>query len=346
MLAELRKLPVQKKVLWGGGLLLLSSFAFLLKPEKKVEPKVEVQKSVSQGFELFDSPTWIKGEKELQVLEMRALKGELEKDLCSFENIEKASVVLDKETPATLRKEFSKAKASVIVSLKKGCFLDASEIEAISTHIAAAVTGLEPARVAIADTKGWQYKTLEGTLTATLEHVKVKQESEPFLTALFGKEHYIFQNDSQEALLLVDRTVACESTLKQTRAFFKKLSPTLSLNIESLPFASSTKPSFHPPRSKVYFGVFAALFAALFILFFLRKRKKNASLSQGELVSLLNSVDGEKLAFSLKKENPQTIALLLSYLQPEKAEKVLQDLPENVQEQVCGALSDLADGES
>jgi flagellar biosynthesis/type III secretory pathway M-ring protein FliF/YscJ len=35
----------------------------------------------SKGYELFDSTTWIKGEKELQMLELRALKGQIEKDL-------------------------------------------------------------------------------------------------------------------------------------------------------------------------------------------------------------------------------------------------------------------------
>src|ERR1700722_4001480 len=47
----------------------------------------ETLKAPPKGFELFDSGTWIKGEKELQMLEMRALKGQLEIEIEKFENI-------------------------------------------------------------------------------------------------------------------------------------------------------------------------------------------------------------------------------------------------------------------
>lgn len=120
-------------------------------------PKLQTNK----GYELFDSTTWIKGEKELQILEMRALKGQLEQDISQFENIRSANVILDIAPPRPFGGTSYKTKASVIVNLKPGARLSAQEIRSITYHVAGAVRGLTPNMVAISDTSGKLYQSFE-----------------------------------------------------------------------------------------------------------------------------------------------------------------------------------------
>jgi len=115
----------------------------------------------SKGFELFDSNTWIKGEKELQVLEMRALKGQLETDIGEFENIREASVILDIAPPRPFGGSMYKTKASVILNLMPGARLNTSQLRSITFHVAGAVRGLTPNMVAISDTSGKLYQAID-----------------------------------------------------------------------------------------------------------------------------------------------------------------------------------------
>ncbi len=120
-------------------------------------PKTQTKK----GFELFDSSTWIKGEKELQVLELRALKGQLENDISQFENVRSANVILDVPPPRPFGAANYKAKASVILSLKPGARLNSQELRAITFHVAGAVRGLTGNMVAISDTNGHLYQAID-----------------------------------------------------------------------------------------------------------------------------------------------------------------------------------------
>lgn len=140
----------------------------ILVPEKEVHrirmdlaavglPKLNSGK----GFELFDTNTWIKGEKELQVLEMRALMGQLERDIGEYENIKGANVILDLAPPRPFGGSMYKAKASVILTLMPGARLNNSQLRAITYHIAGAVRGLQPNMVAISDTTGKLYQAID-----------------------------------------------------------------------------------------------------------------------------------------------------------------------------------------
>ncbi|MDF2577048.1 MAG: fliF [Chlamydiales bacterium] len=114
-----------------------------------------------KGFELFDTNTWIKGEKELQVLEMRALKGQLERDIAEYENIKTANVILDIAPPRPFGGSMYKTKASVILNLMPGARLSSSQLRAITYHVAGAVRGLVPNMVAISDTTGKLYQAID-----------------------------------------------------------------------------------------------------------------------------------------------------------------------------------------
>jgi flagellar biosynthesis/type III secretory pathway M-ring protein FliF/YscJ len=115
----------------------------------------------NKGYEIFDSTTWIKGEKELQILELRALKGQLEQDLSHFENVKSASVILDIAPQRIFGNSTDKTKASVILDLVPGTRLGPQELRAITYHVTSAVRGLSPNMVAISDTTGRSYQGLD-----------------------------------------------------------------------------------------------------------------------------------------------------------------------------------------
>lgn len=119
----------------------------------------------NKGFDLFDSNTWIEGDKELQIMQMRAIEGQLEQDICQYDNIQSANVALDttssRPTSRYDNSEANKIKASVILGLKPGAHLTENQIRAITFHISGAVRGLEPDKIAISDTSGKLYQAMD-----------------------------------------------------------------------------------------------------------------------------------------------------------------------------------------
>ena len=151
----------------------------------------------SKGFELFDSNTWIKGEKELQILEMRALKGELESDISEYDNIKSASVILDIAPPRPFGGEIYKTKASVILNLMPGARLNSAQLRSITYHVSGAVRGLQPNMVAISDTTGKLYQGLDTrgefdilrSAEAAMEE-RLKSKVDGMLTMVVGYDNF------------------------------------------------------------------------------------------------------------------------------------------------------------
>jgi flagellar motor switch protein FliG len=56
---------------------------------------------------------------------------------------------------------------------------------------------------------------------------------------------------------------------------------------------------------------------------------------------MIQKIDIDKLVATIKKEEPSTIALFLSYLDPTRAEKVITSLPDKIQEEVYVHLSEI-----
>jgi flagellar biosynthesis/type III secretory pathway M-ring protein FliF/YscJ len=151
-----------------------------------------------KGFDIFDNNTWIKGEKELQILELRALKGQLEKDISQFENIRMATVILDiPPARAFGASSMNKTKASIILNLKPGARINNQELRAITSHVASAVRGLTTNMIAISDTSGKLYQTIdsEGTFDtmqnaelSVEDHLKAKIDG--ILTKIVGIDNF------------------------------------------------------------------------------------------------------------------------------------------------------------
>ena len=150
-----------------------------------------------KGFELFDTNTWIKGEKELQILEMRALKGELERDIAQYDNIRSAIVTLDIATPRPFGGTMYKTKSSVILTLMPGARLSNSQLRSITYHVAGSVRGLQPNMVAISDSSGKLYQGLDPngdfdilrSAEIALEE-RLKSKIDGMLAMVVGHENY------------------------------------------------------------------------------------------------------------------------------------------------------------
>jgi flagellar biosynthesis/type III secretory pathway M-ring protein FliF/YscJ len=328
-------------------------------------PKLEGGK----GFELFDTNTWIKGEKELQVLEMRALKGQLEKDLSAFEHIKNASVILDIPPQKSFGGAKYQTKASVILTLMPQARLPVSELRAITNHLAGAVRGLEPNMIAISDTSGKLYKAIDpngaqepfNDARSLFEEHLEKKISE-LLAHSVGEGHYYttvqatLERETETLLSLslvvvIDQGILTDSeqnvrqrVTKQLASFAKGYGLDVEPLIDFIPFDKGRVWVEKKKRGSTVGLIFtlvliAAALAAL--LPFLKRYKKKRENSEEALFRMMTQVDVNKLADAIQHEDPQTIALMLSYLEPSRAEQIIAALNTELQVEVLNHLSEM-----
>lgn len=319
--------------------------------------------STNKGFELFDTNTWIKGEKELQVLEMRALKGQLERDLAEFDQIKSASVILDMPPTRTFGGSSHKTKASVILSLNPGARLSASQLRAITYHLAGAVHGLQPNMIAISDTTGKLYKVLDpegsdellsNASLAFEEHLD--QKIRGLLTPLLGAEHYVcsvqalVENEkhhphSLSMAVAIDLEYEdCAADIEnQLRVIASGYEIPFHLAVDVIPFENK-KGIWNETREKK--GYIGGLLTAAVVLLALGSlypffRKYSKKKQEDSLFRMMTRVDIGKLADSIKEEDPQTIALMISYLEPSRAQQLIASFSEELQEEILKNLSEM-----
>lgn len=310
IIANLKKLSlVQIGVI--GAVLIAALFFFLFNEPKKVEPIQTVEPLNEKGFELFDNNTWFKGEKELQVLELRALKGQIEKDLLNFEKIKKANVLLDIQPPRSLQK----TKASVILTLKEGLCLSQSEIAAIALHVSCGVKGLDPERVVLSDTGGRLYQGSENSALIELEETRANVGA--LLKASIGQDHFVRLSNS----FAIDSSVASSALKEELSHQFPKIV------FQYIPFRKKHVQALSRPSSSNFNWLFLTAIGLLVLstIFFFKHREKRS----------------DDLTHALKKQSPEMIAELLSYTKPEKAKEIILRLPEEMQEKVFESISQL-----
>ncbi len=302
-----------------------------------------------KGFELFDTNTWIKGEKELQVLEMRALKGQLETDLTAFEHIKSAHVILDLPPPKSFGNSPYKTKASVILTLMPGVHLSFSELRAISNHLSGAVRGLEPHMIAISDTAGKLYQALdpEGKEMGAHQKAQILQEElkekiDLFLTTVVGAKAFFTSIQPHSIFIMVDqRAISAEGMpeLKEKLGIFiNELDRDVQWTLERTPFKAIEKKEKKKGGDKQYLGFLffvpsVIVFAFLIFLFFKKTPAEQKTIPSSHL-----QIDLKKLAEALKDEDPQEIATMISYLEPAKAEKMIASFSEEFQEAILTFL--------
>jgi len=345
----------------GGGILVPVKHVTHLK-EELLHQGLGVQKiDQGKGFELFDTNTWIKGEKELQVLEMRALKGQLEHDLTEFENIKHASVILDLAPARTFGQPQAKTKASVILTLMPHAHLGLSQLRAISYHLAGAVRGLESHMIAISDTKGRLYQAIDTDLTQAISdhdvvlEADLQQKIEVLLEKIFGAEHFYVTVQctrlSEDTVTphvavvlnkLVLHDAIQEELTRQIQAIGRGCGVIIEPVIDVLPFERKRAVWQETKEKGSYLGMigFSCLAFATIIgcVCAMRWKRQKPKEEEETWESVMTKVDISKLAYSLVEEDPETLALMLTYLEPKKAEDILASFPTPLQEKVLAEL--------
>ncbi|MFZ0565756.1 MAG: flagellar basal-body MS-ring/collar protein FliF [Chlamydiales bacterium] len=319
-----------------------------------------------KGFELFDTNTWIKGDKELQVLEMRALKGQLEKDLTAFDQIKNASVILDLAPPRPFRESQYKTKASVILTLMPGARLSTSQLRAITYHLAGAVRGLEPHSIAISDTTGKLYKAIspdgeEESLNDAkiLFEEEIQAKIDGMLSKIVGKDHFYStiqtisdsshnEIQSLSVALVIDQSAFNDLNFKeelhrQISTMIKGQGIDLELAIDFLPFEKKRSIWVEKTKTRSYAKFVLLLLLPLLVFLclspFLRRATKKKK--EDDLFRLMTRIDSRKLAELIQGEAPASIALMLSYLEPSRAEKIMEAFPEHLKEELVFHLTEL-----
>jgi flagellar M-ring protein FliF len=106
--------------------------------------------SARTGFELFDKMSWGQTEFDQKVTYQRALEGELERSIATFNDVESARVHLVMPTDSVFLDRQHTAKASVILKLRRSS-LSKDAVLAISRLVSGAVDQLKPEDVSIVD---------------------------------------------------------------------------------------------------------------------------------------------------------------------------------------------------
>ncbi|MGI5817264.1 MAG: flagellar basal-body MS-ring/collar protein FliF [Armatimonadota bacterium] len=105
------------------------------------------------GFELFDRSSFSTSDLQNNVNLQRALQGELERSICTLEEIKSARVHVALPEERLFREQQEPPSASVVVGLA-GAKLGAGQVAAITQLVSSAVPGLEADAVTVVDTVG------------------------------------------------------------------------------------------------------------------------------------------------------------------------------------------------
>ena len=109
----------------------------------------------SIGYEIFDrSNGLLTSDFTQRINQTRALEGELARTIAAIRGVRAARVHLVLPHREPFAREEQPAQASVLLTLAGATRLDAEEVQAIVTLVAAAVPGLRPEHVALADSRG------------------------------------------------------------------------------------------------------------------------------------------------------------------------------------------------
>lgn len=110
--------------------------------------------SSTVGYEIFSGNTLGMTEFTQKVNYQRALEGELERTIGSLAAVDTVRVHVVTPEKSLLSSEQAPTTASVIIKVKAGGNMDASQVKAITHLVAGSVEGLEPENVVVVDANG------------------------------------------------------------------------------------------------------------------------------------------------------------------------------------------------
>jgi flagellar M-ring protein FliF len=152
VLSKVREAGVEYRLADGGA-------AILVPAGKVAELRLQLAaaglpKSGRIGYELFDKTNFGASDFAEQVNFHRALEGELERSIMALTEVEQARVHITFPKESVFLESRQPAKASVLVKLRSGAQLSASNVAAICQLTASAVEGLAPEAVSVVDMRG------------------------------------------------------------------------------------------------------------------------------------------------------------------------------------------------
>ena len=106
------------------------------------------------GFDLFDKTSFGATDFAQQVNYRRAIEGELSRTLEGMDEVESARVHITPRKDSVFTEKEEGAKASVTLRIRQGKELSNERTDAVVSLVASAVEGLDPANVAVLDTRG------------------------------------------------------------------------------------------------------------------------------------------------------------------------------------------------
>src|SRR5262249_55088698 len=106
------------------------------------------------GFELFDKTNLGITDFTEHVNYRRALEGELERSVCSLNEVEQTRIHISFPQDSLFLHSREPGKTSVLITLRPGARLSTSNVLAITNLVASAVEGLSPEFVSVVDMRG------------------------------------------------------------------------------------------------------------------------------------------------------------------------------------------------
>lgn len=157
--------------------------------------------SSNKGFELFDTTTFGMTDKEANVKYQRALQGELEKTIGTFDEIKSARVMLKIPEETVFSREKEEGSASVSLVMNGSDVLSPEKVKAIVALISGSVKNIPKENISVTDnmmnllSENLFDETGKGTVSGLKQHEleqnfenKLKTELVKSLEAMFGKD--------------------------------------------------------------------------------------------------------------------------------------------------------------
>lgn len=269
-----------------------------------------------------------------KLIESFAKKEQIEKDLLTFQPILHATVAL-----ALPEEESIPQQVSVILTLREGEELSGSMIHAIIDYLSGSLPGLDKNSISLSDNLGNVYAPANN-ISPSLLITKITTH----LTHLLPKEHFtvnhIASSEHPRILLTINenylKTFASPQKQQLTthiEQYVSQVCPQpLCATLEVLPFAKHRK---YSTWNKSITGLVILLLsliitAAASCVLALHAYDRTSHVER----KFKRGINITKLVELLQKEPPEKIALILSYLDPMKAQELINKLPEEKRNQV------------
>ncbi len=143
------------------------------------------------GLEGMDRSSFGVTDFERKVGYLRALQGELTRTILEIEGVEAARVHLNLPEESVFVRERREPSAAVLIQMRPGFALDASQVRGIANLVAASVEGLSPERVTVIDSQGRLLSAARRGDLAGLDEESAFEERLARLFPVFGEGNVV-----------------------------------------------------------------------------------------------------------------------------------------------------------